>query len=88
MSDGSYEEEWGSDDGGQGGGWDNSDGQNEDPDTDTEIENAFYEAEGDMKDSPEDSLERFESGVVMMEENRDEKRFSFKAIMNIIIITA
>ena len=41
-----------------------------------------------MKDSPEESLDRFESGVVMMEENRDEKRFSFKAIMNIIIITA
>ena len=80
MSDGEYDMEW--DDAGDGGdGWDsdpgaepNSDGSN----GAVEIENNYYEAEGNMKDAPEESLERFET-VVALEEQRDECNYSFNA---------
>ena len=82
MSDDSYEQEWGS------GSDSDANKPGEDPDTDTEIENNFYEAEDEMKHSPVDALSKFEDGVVLMEENRPEKKHSFKAIQNIVIITA
>ena len=88
MSDNSYEQEdWGSQ--GSDNDWGQPGGKDDDEvDTDTEIENNFYEADGEMKDNPKDALEKLESGVVMMEENREEKKFCFRAIMNIVIITA
>ena len=65
MSDNEYDVEWESgnesENANAGGG---SEGE-------IEIENNFYEAEGSMKQDPKDSLEKFET-VIMMEEGRDD----------------
>ena len=67
MSDGEYDQEW---DDGDGDGWGSP---NEDPDnSDHEIENNFYEAEGMMRDSPQEALDRFQT-VVDMEAHQDEQ---------------
>ena len=84
MSDGSYEQEWGSD---GDGGWGDDDKEDQRSDTEIEIENNFYTAEADMKDNPTEALEKFECAV-MLEENRSEQPFSFKASMYIILIAA
>ena len=40
-----------------------------------------------MKESPNEALEKFECAV-MLEENRSEQPFSFKALMYVILISA
>ena len=69
MSEGEYDMEW-SDGEGDNGGWGDdggADGNDGGSDGAVEIENNYYEAEGNMKDDPQDSLERFET-VVLLEE--------------------
>ena len=55
MSEGEYDMEWDDDAGGDGDGWgDDGDNNANDGASDgaVEIENNFYEAEGDLKDKP------------------------------------
>ena len=59
MSDEEYDAEgWGSDEQNSNGGV---------SDSAVEIENNFFEAEGNLKDNPQDALDRFET-VVLLEE--------------------
>ena len=62
-----YEYEW-PDDGDNNGGWDDPD----DPDGEdgpwVQIENNFYEAEGNFKDDPQLALQQFEECVKLEEE--------------------
>jgi hypothetical protein len=70
MSEEEYENEgWG--DSGSGSGDDRSEGE-------IEIENAFYEGEGCMKEDPKKALEKFDL-VIEKEKNR-ECQFGFKAV--------
>lgn len=82
--------EWDDDAGGDGDGWgDDGDNNANDGASDgaVEIENNFYEAEGDLKDKPQESLERFEK-VVQLEEQRGEYQYSFNSHKFIIILAA
>ena len=51
-----YEYEWPDDDGGDGDGW-GADQDEEEAGPWVQIENAFYEAEANFKDSPSEALE-------------------------------
>lgn len=86
MSDGEYDMEW--DDGDGEDGW-GEDGDNNDGGSDgaVEIENNFYEAEGMLKDNPQEALERFET-VVDLEGQRDEFNYSFNAHKFIVLLAA
>ena len=86
MSD-DYEYEW-PDDGGNEDGWgDNPDEPGSD-DPRIQIENNFYEAEGNMKDSPKDAIEQFETCILMEESEGNEINYRFKAMENIVVLTA
>ena len=80
MSDCEYEMEWPSDEEAPGGEDDGSEGE-------VEISNNFYQAEGSYKTEPEEALENFET-VIMLEENREEKNFTFSSTKFIILITS
>ena len=80
MSDCEYEMEWPSDEEGQGGDDGGSEGE-------VEISNNFYQAEVSYKTEPEEALENFET-VIMLEENREEKNFTFSSTKFIILITS
>jgi COP9 signalosome complex subunit 2 len=73
-----YEQEWGSD-----GDAAEGDGRNE---TEIEIENTYYEAEGIMKTQKNEALEKFET-VILLEEQSDKVAFSFLAIRHVVILT-
>jgi hypothetical protein len=81
MSDNEYEMEWPSDE----------DGQNENQECgsegEIEIQNNFYEAEGEMRKNPGESLEKFET-VIMMEEGREEQQFSFNALKYVTVLSS
>ena len=88
MSDNEYDMEW--------EGSQNEDGWGDDPDAGSnngsddpqiQIENNFYEAEGMWKDEPQDALERFEV-VIMLEESRPEKSFTFNSLKYMILLCA
>lgn len=81
MSDGEYEMEWASNEGSENAG---ADGGSE---GEIEIQNNFYEAEGNMKQDPADALEKFET-VIMMEEGRDDQQFSFSALKYVTALAA
>jgi hypothetical protein len=81
MSDNEYEMEWASDEGGQADNPENGD------DIEIEIQNNFYEAEGEMKQKPKDSLEKFET-VIMMEESREDQNFSFAALKYVTVLSS
>jgi len=86
MSEGEYDaEDWGDGDG-EGWGSGGSAG-NDGNDSDHEIENSFYEAEGMMRDNPQEALERFQT-VVDMEAHQDEQQYSFNSHKFIIILAA
>lgn len=72
--------EWGSNDGAEENQEAGSEGE-------IEIQNQFYEAEGMMKQQPADSLEKFET-VIMMEEGRDEQQFSFSALKYVTVLSS
>ena len=79
MSDCEYEMEWPSD---------------EDPRSDengsegeVEISNNYYSAEGSYKTEPQQALESFET-VILLEENREEKNFTFSSTKFIILIAS
>jgi len=76
MSDNEYDMEWDS-------GEDQQDNGN---DSDVEIQNNFYEAEGNMKQNPQDSLDKFET-VIMMEESCDEPQFSFHSLKYVVVLS-
>ena len=82
-----YEYEW-PDDGDGDGGW----GDPDDPDVEdgpwVQIENNFYEAEGNFKDDPQDALKQFEECVKLEEEQGDEIKYRFQATEKIIILSA
>mmetsp|Transcript_33390 Transcript_33390/g.30381 ORF Transcript_33390/g.30381 Transcript_33390/m.30381 type:complete len:142 (+) Transcript_33390:47-472(+) len=66
--------------------YDDNDGYGDDGDDgDIEIENTFYEAEDKKNTNPKEALEGFES-VIMLEENKDDKQWTFKALLSIILI--
>lgn len=68
-SGGEYDQEdWGD---GDGEGWGSANEGNGD-DSDHEIENNFYEAEGMMRDNAQEALDRFQT-VVDMESHQDEQ---------------
>ena len=81
MSDQEYDVEWGSDNeyGQEGSAGENS--------ITIEIENNFYEAEGEMKESPQEALEKFES-VLMLEEQHDKFQYSFNSVKYVVILSA
>jgi hypothetical protein len=88
MSDGDeYQYEWPDDNGDGEEGWgDENDEEDGETNPKIEIENNFYEAEGNMKDTPQAALEQFEKCVQLEEEQGDEIEHRFKAIEYIIIL--
>lgn len=72
-----YEQEWGS----EGDAIEGAVGN----ETEIEIENNYYEAEGMMKTQKDEALERFET-VMMLEENSDKVTFSFLAVRHVVIL--
>ena len=82
-----YEYEW-PDDGDAGQeGW-GSDGQQDEDNPRIQIENTFYEAEGNMKENPKDAIEQFESCVLLEENFGTEIIHRFKAMENIVVLCA
>lgn len=81
MSDNEYEMEWPSDEEGQ------NDNQECGSEGEIEIQNNFYEAEGEMKQKPGESLEKFET-VIMMEESRDDQQFTFSALKYVTVLSS
>lgn len=82
-----YEYEW-PDDGDGDANWGNDDGDQEEDGPWVQIENNFYEAEGNFKDSPQEALEQFEQCVKLEEEQGDEIKYRFQATEKIIILAA
>lgn len=81
-----YEYEW--PDGNDNEGW-GSDDQNDDGENPRiEIENAYYEAEGNMKEKPQEAIEQFENCVLMEENLGTEINHRFKAMENIVVLSA
>lgn len=80
MSDEEYDVEWGSDNDYEEG----SDGENS---ITIEIENNFYEAEGEMREDPEAALEKF-TNVIMLEENADKFQYTFSSTKYVVILSA
>ena len=88
MSDGDeYQYEW-PDDNGDEEGWGDEEEENAETNPKIEIENNFYEAEGNMKDQPLAALEQFEKCVQLEEEQGDEIEHRFKAIENMVCLQA
>lgn len=86
MSD-DYEYEW-PDDGGDNEGWGDDDNQAGSDDPKIQIENNFFEAEGNMKDDPSGAIEQFETCILMEENEGAEINYRFKAMENIVVLTA
>ena len=81
MSD---EGDWGAD---YANEWDDGDdGQDDDDDGMRDVRNNFHEAEGIYKEQPVEALAMFDT-VIMLEENMDNKEFSFNATKYIIILS-
>ncbi len=79
MSDNDGEDyEWPSDDG----------NQDEGDEGEVLIQNTFYEAEDNKKSRPRDALEQFENVVMLEEQSGDEVKFRFKALENIVELSA
>lgn len=76
--EGGEDYEWPLDDGSQGG---NDDG-------DVLIQNTYYEAEDNKKTRPREALDQFEQVVQLEEQSGDEVRFRFKALENIVVLSA
>ena len=55
--EGEYEYEWPDEEDGAGEGWPDEDGDGGEDGPWVQIENSFYEAEGNFKDSPEEALQ-------------------------------
>ena len=53
-----------------------------------ELENTFYEADDNKKNKPREALEQFENVVLLEEQMGDEVKFRFKALENIVILSA
>ena len=78
--------EW--DEGGDADGWgDGGADENNGSEGAVEIENNFYEAEGMLKENPQEALDRFQT-VVDFEAQRDESNYSFNAHKFIVILAA
>jgi len=83
-----YEYEW-PDDGNDQEGWGDEDVNNEgEPNPRVQVENMFYEADGNMKDRPEEAINQFENCILMEENLEGEIVHRFKAMENIIILSA
>ena len=76
--DDEFEYEWPSD----------GDQENQENEGDVEIQNLFYEAEDNKKNNPSEALEQFETVVSMEETMGDEIKLRFKALENIVVISA
>ena len=72
-----YEYEWPDDENGDEG-WGNDDNQDND-DPKIPVENAYYEAEGDMKSNPKKALDKFVECIQLEEALGDEVVYRFKA---------
>jgi len=72
--DGSFDYEYDNDD--YGGGEDEEE---------IEIENTYFEADDKKNSSPKDAMEGFQT-VIMLEENRSDKKYTFQSLLNIILI--
>ena len=71
--------------------WDNADGngdQKGENDPRVDIDNAFYEAEGNMKDRPQEAIDQFESCILMEENLEGEVIHRFKAMEHIVVLSA
>ena len=63
------------------------DAGNQEQEGDHEISNNFYEAEGEMKQSPAEAIEKFKI-VISLEETTNGSEFTFKAMKNVVILSA
>lgn len=82
-----YDMEW-PDDGQQDDGWGDDCDQNQDNNPRVDIENMYYEGDGNTKDSPKDAIEQFENVVLMEEKEGDEINYRFKAMEHIVVLSA
>lgn len=83
-----YEYEWPDDGNGQEG-WDENEAEDEsETNPRVQVENTFYEADGNMKDKPDESVDQFEKCILMEENLGDEIIHRFKSMENIIILSA
>lgn len=53
-----------------------------------EIKNTFYTADENRKNAPIEAIEQYETVVQMEEQMGDEINFRFKALENIVVLTA
>lgn len=84
-----YEYEWPDNDDGGDAGWGDDENNEDDPNDPTiEIENNYYEAEGLMKDQPEEALKFFEKCAKMEEEQGKGITHGFNATQRIVILCA
>ena len=82
-----FEYEW-PDDGDAGAGWGSGNEGDEGDNPRIEIENMFYEAEGNMKDKAKEAIDQFQQVVKKEQELGDEINHSFKAMENIVVLSA
>jgi len=52
------------------------------------IQNTFYEAEDNKKHKPAEALEQFENVVLLEEQTGEEVKLRFKALENIVVLSA
>lgn len=81
-----YEYEWPDDGNNDQDGWDENEEEEAGPRV--QVENLFYEGEGDMKEKPEAAIELFDKCIELEEGLGDEIVHRFKAMENIIILSA
>lgn len=65
--------------------YDNDDYGGGEDEEEIEIENAYFEADDKKNSNPKDAMEQFHT-VIMLEENRSEKKYTFQSLLNIILI--
>jgi hypothetical protein len=62
--------------------------QNEENEGEVMVQNTFYEAEENKKNKPLEALEQFENVVLLEEQMGDEIKLRFKALENIVVLSA
>jgi len=82
-----YEYEW-PDDGNEQEGWGSDNQEDAENNPRIEIENTFYEADGNMKDRPNDAIAQFEKSIELEENLGDDIIHRFKAMENIVVLSA
>jgi hypothetical protein len=67
---------------------DDADQENEINEVEIELRNTFYTADENKKLRPKEAIEQYENVVVMEEQMGDEINFRFKALENIVVLSA